>query len=74
MKCSNAEKFRTELYNLVNNCNLPIATAFYIVKDFYRDFNDTYSKIVQQEQLLPQEENEGVIIEYNTEEINKKEE
>lgn len=76
MKCYNAEKFRTELYDLVNNCGLSLATAFYIVKDFYKDFSETYFKIVQQEQILPSEEKEGVVIEYQTnfeEEIKKEE-
>lgn len=74
MKCSNAEKFRTELYNLINNCKLPLATAFYIVKDVYRDFNETYLKIIQQEQLFPSENEEGVIVEYSMNSTEKTEE
>lgn len=66
MNCNDVEKFRTELYDLVNNCNLSIATAFYVIKDFYRDFNQTYLNILQQERSHPQREENGVILEYNT--------
>jgi len=34
-------KFEKDLYDLINNCGLPIDTAFYILKSVYLDFQQT---------------------------------
>lgn len=43
--------FEQNLYNLINNCGLPVDTAFYILKSVYLDFEKT---------LLNCANNEGV--------------
>lgn len=44
-------QFEQNLYNLINNCGLPVDTAFYILKSVYLDFEKT---------LLNCANNEGV--------------
>lgn len=34
-------KFENDLYNLINNCGLPVDTAFYVLKTVYLDFQKT---------------------------------
>ena len=34
-------KFENDLYNLINNCGLPVSTAFYVLKAVYLDFQKT---------------------------------
>lgn len=65
MNCKNIEDFRAKLYDVTNNCNLPVAVAFYVVKDFYRDFNQTYLNILQQEAADSFEESSDITFDYN---------
>ncbi len=43
-------QFEKNLYDLINNCGLPVDTAFYVLKSVYLDFQKT---------LLECAENEG---------------
>lgn len=41
MNIKEALKFENDLYNLINNCGLPVDTAFYVLKTVYLDFQKT---------------------------------
>ena len=43
------EEFKNQLYELVNNCGLPISSAYYILKDFMREFTGFYEETVNNE-------------------------
>lgn len=42
-------KFENDLYNLINNCGLPVDTAFYVLKTVYLDFQKTLLECVNNE-------------------------
>ncbi len=42
-------KFENDLYNLINNCGLPVSTAFYVLKSVYLDFQKTLYECVNNE-------------------------
>jgi len=42
-------KFENDLYNLINNCGLPVSTAFYVLKSVYLDFQKTLYECAQNE-------------------------
>lgn len=48
----NAEQFRTKMYDTINESNLDFATAFFILKDIYRDMKEEYERLSQ---IPPQE-------------------
>lgn len=35
-------KFQQSLYDLINNCNLTVGTAFFVFKDVYANFEKIY--------------------------------
>ena len=43
------EEFKNQLYELVNNCGLPISSAYYILKDFMREFTGFYEETINNE-------------------------
>lgn len=43
------EKFRKEIYDTVNNCQLPIGTVYFIFKDIFGDISQAYQAAVNQE-------------------------
>ena len=59
-------KFENDLYNLINNCGLPVSTAFYVLKSVYLDFQKTLYECAQNEgETYTQEER---VYELNNEE------
>ncbi len=42
-------KFERNLYDLINNCGLPVDTAFYILKSVYLDFQNTLNNCAKSE-------------------------
>lgn len=52
-----AIKFENDLYNLINNCGLPVDTAFYVLKAVYLDFQKTLLECTSNEnEIYNQEE------------------
>lgn len=49
-------KFEKDLYNLINNCGLPVDTAFYILKSVYLDFQNTLIDCAKNEEESFEEE------------------
>lgn len=47
--CLNIENFKEQLINLVNNCNLTIGTALYIVKDIHNSLYNAYLEELRKE-------------------------
>lgn len=45
------EELRARLLQAVNESNLPIEAIYYLVKDFYREVDDTYKYYLQQAQV-----------------------
>lgn len=44
-----AEKYRKELYQVINNSELPVSLAYYILKDIIKELENIYQQnIVQQ--------------------------
>lgn len=46
------EQFRQNLFNIINNCNLPIGAAYFIVKDVYITLEKEYFKILEKEKNM----------------------
>lgn len=42
-------QFEKNLYDLINNCGLPVDTAFYVLKSVYLDFEKTLLECVKNE-------------------------
>lgn len=59
----NAEQFRAKMYQTINESNLDFATAFFILKDIYRDMKDEYERLSQ----IPPKEGEEEEELYNAE-------
>lgn len=52
------EDLRNKLIDIINECNLPIESIYYIFKDVFRELSDQYSVILQkrkQEEIASQE-------------------
>lgn len=45
----NTEKFKSDLYNLVNNSQLPISIVYYIFKYVEQDLENTYYGVLNSE-------------------------
>lgn len=43
------ESLRQDIYNTVNNCNLPIGTVYFVFKDILGDVLQAYQAAVKQE-------------------------
>ena len=43
------QKFYKDIINLVNNCNLPVGTAYFIVKDVLHDLEQAYITVLKEE-------------------------
>lgn len=43
------ESFRKEIYDIINNCQLPIGTVYFIFKDIFGDISQAYQAAVNQE-------------------------
>lgn len=43
------EQLKQQLLKLVNTSNLPLEAIYYVVKDFYRDVDDTYQQALYQQ-------------------------
>lgn len=38
------EELKNKLINVVNECGLPAEAIWFVIKDFYRDIDDTYQE------------------------------
>lgn len=43
------QEFYKNIINLVNNCNLPVGTAYFIVKDVLHDLEQAYLTVLKEE-------------------------
>lgn len=43
------ENLRQDIYNIINNCNLPIGTVYFVFKDIFGDVAQAYQTAVKQE-------------------------
>ena len=43
------EELKQKLLQVVNTSNLPLEAIYYIVKDLFRDVDDTYQRALRQE-------------------------
>ena len=43
------ENFRQEIYDIINNCQLPIGTVYFIFKDIFGDVSQAYQTAIKQE-------------------------
>lgn len=51
------ENFRQEIYDTVNNCQLPISTVYFVFKDVFSDIVKAYESAVKREYQLQQQQN-----------------
>ena len=42
--------FKEKLIEVINNCDLPVSLAYYIVKDVYNELNFLYTQAIQNKQ------------------------
>ena len=53
------EQLKQKLLQTVNSSNLPLEAIYYVVKDFYRDVDDTYQQTLiqyrQQQQMMQEQ-------------------
>ena len=54
------EKFRYNLFNYINSCELPIGIAYYICKSIFQDLEDAYHDSLQEEWEMSHEENNNI--------------
>lgn len=53
------EELKQKLLQVVNTSNLPLEAIYYIVKDLFRDVDDTYQRALRQEkqqQMMQEQE------------------
>ena len=43
----NTENFRQNLVNIINQCGLPPALIYYVLKDVYKEVEKTYFNLVE---------------------------
>jgi hypothetical protein len=43
------ENLRQDIYNIINSCNLPIGTVYFVFKDIFGDVAQAYQTAVKQE-------------------------
>lgn len=65
------ELFYQNLVNLINNCNLPIGTAKFVLKDCLNLLENGYQQAVLEEQNNQNKQEEVVIAENNFEKLDK---
>lgn len=61
-----ALQFENNLYKLINECGLPIDTAFYVLKSVYLDFQNTLSNYANKDGEISENQE---IIKVNNKEI-----
>lgn len=49
------EELRNKLFQLVNESGLPAEAIYYVVKDFYREIDETYKNYLQQVEIMKQQ-------------------
>ena len=59
-----AEKFRNNLFELINTSNLTLSSAFYILKDVFNTFEKQY---MEQSLIAPKQEEKPLEITYSEE-------
>ena len=55
------EKFRYNLFDYINSCELPIGIAYYVCKSVFQDLEDAYHDSLQEEWEMSHEENNNII-------------
>lgn len=68
MSIKEAKQFEQNLYNLINNCGLPVDTAFYIFKSVYLDFEHTVNLCARNEGQTVTQEVLNISVDDNTNE------
>lgn len=48
------EEFKQNLYNLINQSNLPISNVYYVMKDVFKELEGIYLNTLQQERIKRQ--------------------
>ena len=48
------EEFKQNLYNLINQSNLPISNVYYVMKDVFKELEGIYLNTLQQERIRRQ--------------------
>lgn len=43
------EELRIQFFNLINNCQLPISSVYYLFKDIMQELTDFYDKTMAEE-------------------------
>lgn len=43
------EELRVQFFNLINNCQLPISSVYYLFKDIMQELTDFYDKTMAEE-------------------------
>ena len=52
------EELKRKLLQVVNESNLPLEAIYYLVKDLYRDVDDTYQHYLREAQKQQEEQKE----------------
>lgn len=55
----NSEIYREKLIKTINECNLPLALGYYILKDVFLEVQNIYFEDLKQEKELPSIEQDG---------------
>ena len=50
------EQFKQGLYNLINQSNIPISNAYYVMKDVFKELEGVYLDTLQSEGIRKQQE------------------
>ncbi len=47
--CIEIENFRKNLIELIGSCGLSIGTVYYVLRNFFKDFEEDYKKAILEE-------------------------
>ena len=61
-----AEQLRASMTELLNNCNLPVGLAYYIMKDVFHDLQKVYQESIEDEKRTASESQEWT---YSTDDL-----
>lgn len=67
-------KFKENLLNLINNSGLMIGTAYFVVKDVFKELEEGYKICVEEEFKKSQTQNEDIELIQQNEQIGKQQE
>lgn len=70
---TSCEKFKSDINNVINNCQLPVVVAYYILKDSLNELKDVCKEVIEYQANNPVEQEKNEQPTETKEEVEKEE-